>query len=193
MLNRPVAQPETTVHEVVAVFDDVKNLRDAIAELQENQFMRQELSFLANEKTVAEKMGDYYYKVQDIADDHKTPRALFMPDEPVGEAEAALVGVPLYLAAITATCVVVASGGTLLAALAAASAAGLGAGALGGILASYIAKHHADYIQTQIERGGMILWVHSRSPEREAMAQGILSRHAPKSVHIHEVLLRDHA
>jgi hypothetical protein len=181
---------EESVREVVGVFDDVGRLRDAIADLQQNGFMRQELSFLADEKTVSEKMGGYYSKVQDLADDPRTPRAMFMPDEPVGEAEAALIGVPLYVAAATATAVVVASGGTLLAALAAAGVAGIGAGALGGVLARYIADHHAHHIQQQIEKGGMILWVHSRNPGQERKAREILQKHAAIDIHIHDVLRR---
>lgn len=184
-------KPQDSVREVVGIFDDVYHLRDAMTDLQQNGFMRQELSFLADEKTVREKMGRYYSKVHDIADDYRTPRAMFMPDEPVGEAEAAVIGVPLYVAAATATTVVVATGGTLLTALVAAGVAGLGAGAIGAVLARYIADHHAHHIQQQIEKGGMILWVHSRNPGQERKAREILQKHAATDIHIHDVLRRN--
>lgn len=186
---RSAERKDTIVREVVATFDDVDSLRNAISDLQENGFMRQELSFLADEKTVQKKLGHIYRRVQDVSHNPETPRAMFMPDEPVGEAEAAIVGVPLYIAAVTATTIVVASGGTLLAALLAASAAGGGAAALGAIFSRFIAKHHAEYIQHQIERGGMLLWVNIRSPEREQTARAILSKHAAHHIQAHEVPL----
>ncbi len=175
------------VREVVGVFDGVDSLRDAMSELQQNGFMRQELGFLADEKTVQEKMGRFYKRVEDLKHDPRTPRAMFMPDEPVGEAEAAFIGVPFYLAAATASAVVVATGGTLLAAITAAVAAGAGAGTLGSVLSNFISKHHADYIQTQIENGGMIIWVNAATPEREEAARRILAKYHGHDIQAHDI------
>lgn len=182
--------PDSVVREAVAVFNSVEDLREAMTDLQQNGFMRQELGFLADERTVEEKLG-YYRKTDDVKHHPDAPRALFMPDEPVGEVEAALAGIPLYIAAVTASGVVIASGGALLTAVAAAVAAGGGAAALGAILSRFVANHHAEYLQTQIEKGGLVLWVHIRSPERERMARQILDKHGAKYIETHEVSIKE--
>ena len=178
-----------TVHEAVGVFNDIETLQAALDDLQSHGFMRQELSILADEKAIEEKLGHVYGRVEEIEDDPKAPRTIFVPNETMGEAEGALIGTPLYIAAATATGIVVASGGTLLSAIIAATAAGAVGPAIGGVLASMVAKHHADYIQEQVEHGGLLLWVHLRSPDLEEKAKEILSKHSAHDVHIHEIPL----
>jgi hypothetical protein len=178
-----------TVHEAVGVFNDADSLQAALDDLQMNGFMRQELSILADEKAVEEKLGHIYKRVEDIEDNPKAPRTIFVSNETIGEGIGAIFGTPLYIAAVTATAVVVASGGTLATAIGAAVTGGLGGASLGMLLAALLAKHHADYIQNQIEHGGLLLWVHLRSPDLEEKAKDILSRHSAHDVHIHEIPL----
>lgn len=176
-----------TVHEAVGIFDNEDALHTAIDELQENGFMRQELSVLAEEKAVEEKLHRIYKRTEEAIDDPDAPRTIFVPQETLGEAEGALIGTPLYVAATTAGAVTVASGGTILTAIVAAAAAGAAGTAIGGVLASFLAQHHADYIQDQLGKGGILLWVHLRSPDMEEKARQILAKHTNKDVHIHEI------
>lgn len=151
--------------------------------------MRQELSVLADDKTIENKLGHIYKRVEEAEGDPAAPRTIFVPLESIGEAEGALIGTPLYIAALTATGIVASSGGTLLGIIFAAITAGAAGTAIGSILASLIARHHADYIEKQIERGGLILWVHLRAPEMEERAKKILEKHSAHEVHIHEIPL----
>lgn len=176
-----------TVQEAVGVFDNEDDLHTAIDELQEHGFMRQELSVLAEDKVVEEKLHRSYKRTEEAIDDPDAPRTIFVPQETLGEAEGALIGTPLYLAATTAGAVTVASGGTILTAIAAAAAAGAAGTAIGGVLANFLSQHHADYIQDQLEKGGIVLWVHLRSPEMQEKARQILAKHTNKDVHIHEI------
>jgi len=178
-----------TVHEAIAVFSDADSLQAAIDDLQEHGFMRQELSILADDKAVMAKLGRIYKRVEDAEDDAAAPRTIFVPNESMGEAEGTAIGLPLYIAATTATCVVVASGGTILSAILAATAAGAAGASIGSVFARFIAKHHAHYIQSQIDKGGLLLWVHLRAPELEKTAKEILARHAAHDMHIHEIPL----
>ena len=178
-----------TVYEAVGFFSDADSLQAALDDLQEHGFMRQELSILADDKTVREKLSHIYSRVQDAEDDAAAPRTIFVPNETMGEAEGTVIGLPLYVAAVTATGVIVASGGTLLSAIIAATAAGAAGAAIGSVFAGLIAKHHADFIQAHIDKGGLLLWVHLRSPDLEETAKDILSRHAAHDVHIHEIPL----
>lgn len=178
-----------TVHEAVGVFNNAEELQATIRDLQENGFMRHELSILADDKAVKEKLGRIYSSVEDAKSDAAAPRTIFIPNEVLGEAEGAAIGLPLYVAAVTATGLVVASGGTVLSAIIAASAAGAVGAALGSILAVFIAKNHADSIQDQIDKGGLLLWVHLRSSDLEEKAKNILKKHAAHDILIHEIPL----
>lgn len=150
------------------------SLQAAIDDLQMHGFARYELSILADENAVTEKLGHIYKRVEEVEDDPKVPRTIFVPKETIAEAEGALFSTPLYIAAVTATAVVVTSGGTLATAIGAAMTGGLGGAALGMLLAALFDNYHTDYIQNQIEHGGLLLWVHLRSPDLENKAKEML-------------------
>ncbi len=178
-----------TVHEAVGIFRNADDLQAALDDLQSNGFMRQELSILADEKTIEEKLGHVYKRVQDVEDDPKAPRTIFIPNETIGEAEGSVIGLPLYIAATTAAGIVAASGGTLFSSIIATAAAGAVGASIGSVFAFLIGKHHADFIQRQIDHGGLLLWVHLRAPDREERAMEILRKHSAYDVHIHEIPL----
>jgi hypothetical protein len=82
--------------------------------------------------------------------------------------------------------VALAGGG--LAAIAAAGAVGAGAGGLiGSVLAKWIGDHHAQYLQEQLDHGGLLLWARTWDAEDEKRAVEILSKHSGRDVHVHTV------
>jgi hypothetical protein len=178
-----------SVREAVGVFDDPRSLQAAIDELEENGFMRHELSILAPQGVVGEQLTRRYAHVSHAADDPAAPRTVFMPEEIIGEIEGSAIGIPLYISAIAGTCIVAGAGGTLLATLAAAAAAGAGGAAIGTLFARYIAKNHAQKLQEHIERGGMLLWAAVRDDEQEKRARRILAHHSAHDIHVHEIPL----
>lgn len=180
-----------TVPEAVGVFDSADSLQAAIDELQTHGFARRHLSVLADAKAVEEKLGHIYKRVEEVEDDAKAPRTIFVPLESIGEAEGALIGFPLYVAATAATTIVVASGGTILTAIMAATGAGAAGALIGSIFAQMVAKHHADYIQDQITHGGLLLWVNLPDAEHEKKALAILKKHSAHDVHVHNILIPD--
>lgn len=180
-------QEKLAAREAVGVFDDVETLEAAIFDLQTHGFNRTELSLLAGEKTVEEKLGHRYQRSEELEDDPNVPTAAFIPSESLGDAEGALLGGFLYAVGVPAAAAVVATGGAVLAIIAAAvigGGAGLGIGA---ILSGYLEKHHAEYIQNQIDRGGLLLWVHTPDKAHETRAVEILSKHSAHDVHVHDL------
>jgi hypothetical protein len=79
----------------------------------------------------------------------------------------------------------VASGGTLTAGVVAAALAGGTGGLVGSFLAKWVGDHHAQYLQDQIDRGGLLLWVHTRDGSLEKRAVEILEKHSGREVHVH--------
>lgn len=179
--------PTATIREAVGVFHNSASLQEAIDELLSSGFDRAELSLLAGEHAVEEKLGHRYRKVGELEDDPRVPRTAYVSLESIGDAEGGLIGGLMYVGAVIAGGAAVASGGTLAGAFLAAAMAGSAGGLLGSALAKLIDYHHADYLQRQLDKGGLVLWVHVRDPEHEQRAKGILERHSGEDVHVHDL------
>ncbi|HEX6374676.1 MAG TPA: hypothetical protein VFZ91_03040 [Allosphingosinicella sp.] len=172
-------------HEAVGIFRRAEDFQDAIDELLSSGFDRAELSLLASESAVAEKLGRHYREAGALADDPEVPRTAYVSTEAIGDAEGALIGGLVYVGATLAAGAVLASGGALAVALAATVAAGGAGGLIGSVLAHKVGDHHGRYLQEQIERGGLLLWVHARDLEHEERAVAILKAHCGDDVHVH--------
>lgn len=174
------------MREAVAVFPTEEALQAAIDDLESHGFDRAEISLLASEQAVEEKLSHRYDKVQRLEDDPEAPRTCYVSKESLGAGEGSLIGGPLYAAAIAgAAGAVVISGGSLLAAVAGATVAG-GAGALiGVVLAKLLGERHAQHLHEQLEHGGLLLWVRTWNADDEKRAVEILRRHAGEDVHVH--------
>jgi len=178
-------QGTRTIPEAVGIFHRGEDLQAAIDELLSSGFHRSELSLLANEATAQEKLGNRYSSVSALADDPSVPRAAYVSLEAIGDAEGGLIGALVYVGAAAAAGVVVGSGGTLAAIIAAVVLAGGTGGVLGSVLAKWLGDHHASYLQKQIDRGGLLLWVRTRHSVDERRAVEILKRHSGGEVHVH--------
>jgi hypothetical protein len=177
------------VREALAVFDGLETFQDAVDELSSAGFHRSELSLLASESTVRDKLGHQYGKANELAGDPNVPRVAHVSPEAIGDAEGALIGILIYVGATAAGGTVIAGGGALAATIAAiAPASGVG-GLIGSILAKFVGDHHACYLQDQIDHDGLLLWVRTWSAERERRAIEILRRHSGSDVHVHSLLM----
>jgi hypothetical protein len=154
---------DETVREAVGVFHDEKSLQSAVDELLIADFDRSYLSLLAGNKAVEEKLGHVYEKVSELEDDSR------------------------YVGAIGAVGAIVASGGTIAAAILGAVAAGGTGGVIGGYLTRFLDKHHAAYLQDQLDRGGLLLWVRLPDQAHEQRALDTLKRWSADDVHVHDL------
>jgi hypothetical protein len=173
--------------EAVGVFDNAEVLEAAVDRLETSGFDRAEISVLASDKTVRDRLGRLYGSVAEIVDDPRAPRAAFASKDSRVEGEAAAVGAPMFIGGIAGGLAVVASGGAV--ALAFAAAIGLGAvgAGVGGLLARVIAQRHIDHVWEQLAQGGLVLWVGLRDDAAGARALGILIDAGARDAHIHEI------
>jgi hypothetical protein len=177
----------STIREAVAVLETADELERAIEELQSSGFNRAEISLLADEHTVEKKLGHRYKRASELEDDPDVPRTAYVSTESVGDAEGGLIGGLMYVGAVAAAGTVVAGGGALAATLAAAALAGGASGFVGAILAGMVGERHADNLRTQLEKGGLLLWVRTRDADHEKRAVEVLSRHSAHDIHVHSV------
>ncbi len=176
-----------TTREAVGIFQDENKMLEAIDDLETHGFNRYHISVLASKKTVEAKLGRIYKRVEELADNPNVPRDSVHTPEYIGHIEGSLFSYPIYIAATAATTIVVASGGTLLSAITAAIAAGMSGGLIGGLLAYLVGKHHSDYLQEQIERGGLLLWISVSDEQHERIAISVLNKYSAQDIHIHNI------
>lgn len=176
-----------TIREAVGVFDNPDTLQEAIDELMSSGFDRAQLSLLASEKAIDEKLGHKYQKIAELEDDPIVPRCCYVSTESIGAAQGGLIGGLMYVGATAAAGAVVASGGPLALVIAAAALSGGVGGLFGSIFAKWVGDVHAHHLQEQLDHGGLLLWVRTWSPEDEKRAFDILSRHSGRDVHLHDL------
>lgn len=182
----PVDYDTSPVREAVGVFENSDMLQDAIDELLSSGFDRAEISLLAGEAAVEEKLGHAYHRVSELEDDSGAPKVAYVSTESIGDSEGAVIGALMYVGAGVLMGPVAAAGGTLAAIAGAAAIGGGVGGAIGSLLATLIGEQHAKYIDEQIHHGGLLLWVRVWDSQKEKRAVEILSRHSGRDVHVHE-------
>jgi outer membrane lipoprotein SlyB len=175
---------KATVREAVAVMEDVESLETAVDELLETGFTADDISLLAGHSTVEHKLGHMYQRVEELEDDPAAPRTAFVSSRTVERRESMVMGSMTTLPALIAAGTVVASAGAVAAAIAGSAVTGA---LLGKVLSSWMDKRHADWLQEQLERGGILLWVRTRDDAQARLALEILGRYAAHDIHIHEI------
>jgi len=175
------------IREAVGVFHDARAFAAGVDDLLLAGFDRSLLSLLADEAAVERKLGHLLEHIDDAADDPAIPRIPF-----IGTRSRSLIrGMTVSTLASVGVCAVagtvVASGGTVALAFAAAAAFGGASGALGLAVGRIIESRHARQFVRQLERGGIMLWVSTPTPERERIALEILNRHGADHVHMHDL------
>lgn len=188
--DQAAAKPATQtvkVREAVAVFENAADFEATVEELAGAGFNRADISLLASEAAVDEKLAHKYQRVEQLEDDPSVPRGAYVSTPAVTTGRGAAMAGLAYIGATVAAGLVVASGGTMAAVVAAAVAAGGGGGALGSIAAKWLGDRHAQIIEEQVNAGGLLMWVNLRDAEHERRALDILSRHSTHDVHVHEI------
>lgn len=180
-------RPAARLREAVAVFDDPDCLDGAVSELQQRGFSRADLSTVCDARTLEAKLGRACDDVQEIEDDPRVPRSVFVSKASVGDAEGALVGVAVYIGAILAAGTTAAAGAGMVTIVVAVAITAAIFGAIGYALMQRLDRRYTETLQAQMKRGGIVLWVnlHSENQEREALQ--VLSACSAKRIHVHEV------
>ena len=177
------ADQKTSKIEAVAVFHDVTSLDDAVEALKSAGFGKDDVSLLAGEAAVEEKLGHRYERVEELEDSRDAPRAAYRTLAEFADTERTIANSLTFLPTMIAAGTVVASGGVVAAAI---TGTAIGGAVLSTVLARWLDKNHADHLQEQLEHGGLLLWVNTPTDEKQASAIRILKDHAATDVHIHD-------
>lgn len=181
---------EPNVKEAVGVFRSAEDLQGAIDQLLSSGWDRADISLLASEKAVDERLGHHYEKVAELEDDPSAARTAYVEKESLGGAQGGLIGGLAYIGAIVGAGATVASGGALGVALGAAAAAGGAGGLIGSLFAAALGAQEARKIEEHLKHGGFLLWVRVWDGQRADEAAEILSSNNGQDVHIHTIVRR---
>lgn len=173
-----------TVREAVAVFDDVADLDDAVQALLAAGFAEGDLSLLADRDTVQKKLGHTYERAEELVDDPAAPRVAYHRLADPAETEGRMIGSLTWAPPLIAAGAVVASSGLITGLVIGAAVAGTAAAS---VLGHVLDRRHADWLQEQLDSGGILLWVRIADDDAAASALPILTRHAVHDVHVHDV------
>lgn len=187
-MTEPAQRPEhyIDVPEAVGVFDSSETLQAAMYDLLIAGFSRHDISLLASEKAIEEKLGNAFWRAEELEDNPEAPRASFVSQEAMGESEGYIIGGFLFLGSYIAMAAMLSPLSTLAASIAAVAIGGAPAAAIGTLLAHRIGKQHREYYENQIRHGGMLLWVRTPTKKKEELATRIMRGHSGRDVHVHD-------
>ncbi|OSQ42454.1 hypothetical protein MGEO_20565 [Marivita geojedonensis] len=172
--------------EAVGVFDNLEDLQSTFYDLRMVGFSRYDISLLGNEEVLKEKLGQSYWRSEELEDDPRAPRAAFVSEEAIGELEGAIAGGFFFLGSYIAMAAMLTPAATLAASIAAIAIGGSPAAVIGTLLARRVGQQHKDYYTNQINHGGILLWVRVKDKEREELAVKIMKGHSGRDVHVHD-------
>jgi hypothetical protein len=172
---------QPTIREAVAVFDDAEQLEGAVSELQSNGIDRSELSFLADPSLAGQIPSD----LRQAADDPGTPRGPVVSDTDLRQGRVLGTSLAATIAAFAAAGFTVATGGVGAAIVAAAVAAG-GVGAASTLFGRKLADDQTSFLDAQLARGGVLLWVCTRDAASEQAVLKVLRRRS-RHVYLHDL------
>ena len=176
---------ETQTREAVGLFHDETRLQDAADELLINGFNHADLSLLAAHRAVETRLGGLYERVADLEDNPRVAYQAFVDSDSRTEGKGVLVGGLFYVGAMAAAGAVVASGGTIAALILGVAAGGGAGGLVGAMFGRFLENKHAHTLQEHLDKGGLLLWVHTVDEEHERKAVDILCRCGAEDAHVH--------
>ena len=168
--------------EIVGVFADAITLEAATFELLEAGFGEAQITLLAGEKTIIEKLGHKYKRVEELEDDPAVPRILYRAFD---KKKTVILGTLAAIGAVATAGAIFAGGGALVATLGSGLIGAEVGGFLGGVLGDFVDDQHARYLKNQLDHGGLLLFVRTRNEAEEDAAKKILTSHSGRDVHAH--------
>jgi hypothetical protein len=179
--------PPDVLREVVGVFDDMETLDNAAQDLQMQGFNRSHISILSGSRLAERMLSEGVGTTHELEDHPHAPRTVFVSKASLGDAEGALIGGITYLGAIAAAGASAGAGASVSEVVFAVAVAGAVCAGIGFGLAWWLQRRYSDAHRAAVAHGGVVLWVHTRSPVEEQKAAEILGRHGARNVHLHEI------
>jgi len=153
------------IHRIAGVLPSGEALNRVVDALETEGFDRSQFGVLASRDALPAGAT-----AAEIAHDPKVRTDADSEPETEGLLSGAIIGGLMYAGAATAAGLVVLTGGGLGIALAALIGAGGAGGLVGALVAHGFHRQHAEFIDDQVSRGGVVLWIQPRDAAQAKMA-----------------------
>lgn len=171
------------VKEAVGIFNNQKNMDEAIADLEEAMFPRHDISVIGSKGRMEERFGSEAVSPELLEDNPRTPKDASIRPEEKTIASAVIVGVPAYFFGCLSALMVNPAPATVL--LTAVTLGSVFGAAIGACVLYGVRVYLENRVQQQIDEGGLVLWVKTFKPEQEKKVKTIMKMHGAQDVHFH--------
>lgn len=183
---READAPEV-VREAVGTFRSEEALEAAVSELTSSGWDRARLSIVAAQSVLAPHLPPSEKSAEAAADDPSVERAAVVTDTDMRQGRTVVSSMAGVIAAFGAAGAVVVTGGGALAAVVGAAAVGGGVTAAAHAAGRWLNDRREQFLDEQVERGGILLWVDLRHSGEDRKATDILRQHGAEDVHVHQI------
>ena len=186
----PMEEAGTThfaTREVVGFFISDSALESAVEQLQIAGVDRAAISVLGMGAQRPGRVESLFRSAKALADDPSLRQAAFVSHASRTEGEAMAIAFPAGIGGIAGAWAVAAAGGALVTGIGIIVLGGAVGAGLGTLLFHAVARHHAADVESQLARGGLILWVATPDEAAEQRVLEVLQRCGGGSVHTHTI------
>ena len=175
----------TSHREIVGTFASPEATETAVARLASAGWDRAEMSLLGP-KHLLNPHKDEVPESGVVADDPHSRHAAVVNHDDVRQGRTLAAGMAGTIGAFIAAGATILTGGSLLIAIVGSAALGGGAAALVEAFGKRTEDEREDFLDKQIERGGIVLWAMLDGPRNEMTARAIFEQCGAADIHVHE-------
>lgn len=186
-MRKTIVSEAPPIREAVGMFSDIKSLYDCIDDLQTHGFDRSDITLLDHPHLTKQSKPNRPLDTHDAEDSPSVKRGAFIDPESLGDAEGALIGLPLYVFTLIGAGVSASFGLTTTVIITIAAISGLIGGLIGGAAAYWLKRRHDDYYKDQVAHGGIPLWIHTKDRDHEKKAMEALKSSNATDIHLHDI------
>ncbi|NBC33197.1 MAG: hypothetical protein GVY13_11030 [Alphaproteobacteria bacterium] len=167
---------------LVGLFCDKQSLDEAVNALQSAGIDRSQLSMLSHRSLEDGTLPPEASSEENASQSSAWDEQSIHSETDIRQLRAMLSGMAGTAGGAVGIGVAMVSGAAALPALAVAAGAGLGTAAVAHVAGRRAGESEFRALQTQIEHGGIVLWVTPQSDEEREKAEAILRKHAARAV-----------
>ncbi len=175
-------------YEVEGIFKSKDELDQAVNELFVHGFDQSSLSVLSDKIIIHQNFQKKLKDILDLANNSSVSRTFFLAEENIGLAEGAIISVLMYVGTLTAAGIIILKGGNVKLTLTIAVSIGILFTLVGIWLANIIRKHHKEYIENQLKKGGLLLWVQLKNKSQLNIVKAVLEKNNAINVHLNRYI-----
>lgn len=168
--------------EVIGIFSSIRDLNEAVDKLLSHGFNQHSLRVIANELVFNTQFHLNYKTIYDVINDQSIPKKPFYAEENIAIAEGAVMGFLVYICTLGVAWFAIEHREETIQFIIMILIAILVSTIIGIILAISLDRHHKKYINSQLIKGGIPIWIHYENTSQQKLIELILKNNNAKNI-----------